>query len=666
MKKQSLLLVLFTFISGLVFSQTETLLEFDGEKVSKQEFLELYNKNNPNIDKSIDKADLDEYLELYINYRLKLRYAKDKGLDKDPNYLREVDTYRQQLVEPYINDREVTEALVMEAYERSQEFVRASHILLELPINFTPQDTLDVYNRAVKLRDRIIAGESFEDLAEMYSNDPSAKTQKPREGQKNAQKGNKGDLGYFTSFSMIYPFESAVYGLEVGEISMPVRTNRGYHIIYLRDRMPAFFSSCDLAHIWINFDNYSTEEEAKSKIMEANAMLNRGVVFDSVAKLYSDDLYSKDKKGRLEAQRVTTLPPEYIEKIKVMSIGELSKPFETKFGWHIIMPLELRPIPSLEQQRAVIEGRISKDSRSFRSIEEFIRKAKEEYGFVENIERIKPISDIITDSVFEGSWTIPINFEGDEVVFTIADESYTQMDIARFIEDNQNKQDSEYIPAFVDKAYRNFANSRVLHYADQKLEDKHPDLKASIDEFRDGILIFTVTDNMVWTKSITDSIGLESFYNKNKYNYMWKDRVDATVFSFHKDANIKKARKLVRRNYKKKKTNAEIVERIASKLKIKDNIDEMISYTWNKYERSSNNIVDRTNWELGVSEVIEEGKRNYIVINHSILPPQPKEIDEARGVITSHYQTHLEKEWIEDLRKTYSYKVNYEVYNTIK
>lgn len=659
-------LLLFSFILSKTFAQKDTdiLLEVDNEKITRKEFVDMFQRNNPNPEKKIIQKDLNEYLELYINFKLKLAEARKLGLDTMPEYKAEVNSYRQQLVEPYLNDKTVTEALVQEAYERTKEIVRASHILLLIPANATPKDTLEAYNKALSLRERILNGEDFGKLAEEYSDDPSAKDQTRPETNR-VIRGNKGDLGYFTAFNMIYPFESACYSLKAGEVSMPIRSQRGYHIIKLMDRRPAPFSSVNLAHIWINFDNHPSKEEAKRLIDEAYSELENKVSFDSVAMKYSDDKYSLQRNGVLVSQKTINMPVEYTEMIMQTPTNTYTKPFETRYGWHIIKPLLLIPLESLEIQRPVIEQRISRDVRSYRTIEEFVKKSKVEYNFKEDLTKLDAVAKIITDSVFSKSWEMPQSFEGKEVIFTVGNISFTQKDLAEEIEKLQQDQTPEYIPTYVNNMYRKISDKKVLDYADQMLETKYPDLKVTVDEFRDGILIFSITDKLVWNKSLIDSVGLNEYFEKNINKYQWRDRVDATVFNFHKPIDIKAARKVIQKGVKKKKTNDEIIEMLAKKFKVKENIIEYFDYKWGKYEKGENAIVDKSNWKLGISEPIQMDRRQHIVIVHQLLAPTSKTLTEAKGIATSDYQEYLEKEWIKYLRTNYTYKVNKDVLNSI-
>ncbi len=654
-------------------AQTESqaiVLEVAGEKISKDDFVRMFQKNSPNREETIPQEELNEYLELFINYKMKLAQAREYGLDTLKSYLEETNQYRQQLVAPYLNDATVSQQLVQEAYDRGKEFVSAAHILITIPANATPEDTLAAYNKALSVRKRLLAGEDFATLAKELSDDPSAKDRV--NPQTNATiKGNGGNLNYFTSMSMIYPFENVCYEMKVGEISMPVRTRFGYHVIKLTDRIPAFFSTTDIAHIWVNKDKH-TAEECEELINKAWSDLERGLSFDSVAKLYSDDGYSVNNGGLLANQQVTSLPREYVEQLKNLQLQQLSKPFVSSMGWHIVKPLVYAPLPTFEKQKASIEQRISKDERSYKTIESFAEKAKKEYGFSQSPEHLQEIEKIITDSVFEGKWVMPQDFDNSEELFRIGDYSYTVLDFAKDIEANQKKQIPEYIPEFVNKLYKDMVLQQVVRYADSKLEEKYPDLKATIDEFRDGVLIFAITDKMVWNKSVSDTIGLREFYNANKEKYKWNTRAEVTLWSVGGEVfNPKKLEKILKKAVKKSWTNEETKAKIAKAFKIKDPEKE-ITYRWSKFEQGDNQIVDRTVWNISTVEnnsVIMDTvstKKHIATVFHKFIQPEVKDLDDCKGAVTSDYQAYLEEQWLKELRKKYSYKINQEVFNSIR
>lgn len=668
MKKIVVLLTLFVLsLCSVAQTDNDVVIEVAGEKITKEAFLKMYNKNNLTPGK-IDKNDLDAYLELYINYKLKLLQAKELGLDTIPSYLEEVDKYRQQLIIPYLNDAEVTQSLIEEAYERTKTFVRASHILISLPENANPADTLNAYNKAMSIRERALKGEDFNALAKQYSDDPSAKDRKEQN-----YKGNGGELGYFTSMTMIYPFENACYSMEVGEISLPIKTRFGYHIIKLTDKIPAFFSTFDVAHIWVGIDK-RPEQESKAIIDDVYAKIQEGqITFDSLVKLYSDDKSTASVGGVLKNQKVNTVPANYIEEASKLKIGEVSAPFKTAFGWHIIKPVSYKAIPSLEQQRKTIEDRISKDERSFKSLESFESKAKLEYGFVEDKDGLKEIEKILTDSVFNATWIIPTEFSDNTELFRIGDFSFTINDFAKEIEKHQRIQPAEYIPTYIEKVYNTVVLEQVVNYADSKLEEKFPELKAEIQEFSDGVLIFSITDRMVWNKSLIDTLGLQTYFEANKQKYNWEKRVSTTLWSVEAAEKDKsKIEKLLKKSIAKSWTNEETKEKLSKKLKIKEDIDKKIIYKWGKYEKGDNKTVDALLWSdtsqvKGTikSQETKNKKLTFLVLD-SWLDDEPKELDDCKGLVTSDYQVFLEQQWISDLRTKYQYKIYRDVYDTIK
>lgn len=673
--KMKKIFVLFAlFVSALSFdlmAQTDedVVMEVAGEKISKAEFLKMYSKNNLTPG-NINKADLDAYLDLYINYKLKLLQAKELGLDTAQSYLEEVEKYRQQLIVPYLNDAQVTQSLIEEAYERTKTFVRASHILIALPENANPTDTLNAYNKAINLRERALKGEDFSVLAKQYSDDPSAKDKKEQN-----YKGNGGDLGYFTSMTMIYPFENACYSMNVGEISTPIKTRFGYHIIKLTDKIPAFCSSVDVAHIWVGKEKRS-EQESETIINEVYAKLQEGnVSFDSLVKVYSDDKSSVSTGGVLKNQKINTIPVNYVMQLSKLKEGEISAPFQTPFGWHIIKPIRYKEIPSLEQQRSAIENRISKDERSFKSLESFAEKSKKEYGFVEDKDLLKEIEKIITDSVFAASWTIPTDFTNNSELFRIGDFSFTVYDLAKEIEKHQRIQPAEYIPAYLEKVYNTVVLEQVVNYADSKLEDKYPEIKSDMKEFSDGVLIFSITDKMVWNKSLIDTLGLQTYFADNQLKYYWGKRASVTLWSIDTEKeNTEKVEKLLKKAIRKGWTNEETKAKLSQKLKIKESADinKKIVYKWNKYEKGDNKMVDSLFWtntleEKGAIKFCEtKNKKITFLILDSWIESEPKQLDECRGLVTSDYQSFLEKQWIEDLRAKYQYKINQQVYDSIK
>lgn len=673
MKKVVVLMVL--FVSSLcVFAQNDTdiILEVGSEKVTKAEFMKMYYRNNPTNSANLNKQDLESYLDLFVNYKLKLLQAKEEGLDTTQAFCDEVQKYRKQIVEPYINDRTITDSLIQEAYDRELEFVRASHILITIPANASPEDTLIAYKKAMMVREKALKGENFAKLAAEYSDDPSAKNSEEK-GQK--IQGNGGDLGYFTSMLMIYPFESACYAMKKGEVSMPVRTNFGYHIINLTDRIAADFKTVDLKHVLISADKHS-EEEAERLINEARANVELWGI-DSVAKVYSEDAYSAQKGGWLIHQRCNTIPPEFVEAMQTMKEGELSMPVKSRYGWHFFRLTKRYPIPSLQEEKQAISQRISKDQRAYRSMESFMEKAKAEYGYKVNEKSLKELSTVVTDSVFSANWQIPSDFKGDKVLFTIGDSSYTQMNMLNELYVSQRKQTPEYIPTFLEKFLKAYSDNKAYEYADERLEEKHAELAESMQSFKEGILIFAITDKEVWNRSLEDSIGVQVYYDANKKNYIWKERADATMWTLGKSINLKKATKLIKKYTNKGLTNDEINDKLLKAFSITENPKKYVAYSWNRYEKGANRNIDKLVWDTDiakdfsaknviVTDTVINTSKNVVLVLRQFDMPKQKTLDECKGIVTSQYQELLEQNWIMTLRNRYTYKINYEVFNSLK
>ena len=253
MKNRFLLLITLFSLTNFLFAQEAkdpVILNIAGENVPKSEFERVFKKNN-NKDTDYSKKAVHEYLQLYINYKLKVREALGSGMDTVQAFVDELAGYRSQLAQPYLVDKDVTESLIKEAYERMKTDIRASHILIKCDQNALPKDTLEAYNKALKIRGEITRGGDFNTIAKKSSEDPSAKE-------------NAGDHGYFSAMQMVYPFESAAYATKVSEVSQPVRTRFGYHLIKVTDSRPAQ-GEVRVGHIMVKIAAGAGEEDSISK-----------------------------------------------------------------------------------------------------------------------------------------------------------------------------------------------------------------------------------------------------------------------------------------------------------------------------------------------------------------------------------------------------------------
>ncbi len=645
MKKSVLFLALLSFSAAV---SAQTLMTVGNQNISKADFLAIYNKNNKN--EKATEASIKEYLGLYTNFRLKVAEAETQGLDTSVEFKRELAGYRKQLAQPYLIDKDASEALLREAYFNSTKEVRASHILINCAADIGPADTLRAYNRAMAARKRIVEGkEDFGVVAAATSDDPSAKT-------------NKGDLGYFTAFTMVYPFEKAAYSNTVGAISMPVRTKYGYHIIKTTDIRPAQ-GEMKAAHIMVRTQAGMAPADsikAAERIQELYKKVKAGENFEELAKQFSEDKNSARSGGLLQVFNTGKMVPEFENAAYALkNNGDISAPIKTAYGWHIIKRLDLKPVPAYETIQNDIKAKVNKDSRSDLNKVFFITKLKREYNFrtlQANIDAMaKPL--IVDSAIFKAAWKLQ-NAEGySATVMTIGNKNFTQFDFAKYIAANQTT-DAKATPIslIINRYFNQYAEKSLLETEENSLDGKYPEFKALIKEYRDGILLFELTDKTIWSKATSDTTGLKNFYNTNKTNYMWKDRTDATIYTCANEAVAAKVRKLLNN----KKVSQDSILRSINKENPAN-----LSIVSNKFEKGDNATIDKLEAKKGVTKNFKEGSQTVFVNIKNIIPAEPKALSEVRGSVTADYQRYLEEQWLKELRSKYAVSVNQDVLKTL-
>lgn len=629
------------------------LLTVGGEKITRGEFLRIYNKNNPATGGAIDKKSVTEYLDLFINFKLKVKEAKDMGLDTAKAFNAELGGYRKQLAVPYLTSKDVNEQLLNEAYERSKSDVKASHILISVNENALPKDTAAAYKKIMGIREKILKGEDFGKMAQMYSEDPSAKD-------------NKGDLGYFTVFNMVYPFETAAYNTPQGQVSMPVRTRFGYHIVKVEGKRAAQ-GSIRAAHIMVKIPKDAKQidiDAAKTKIDEVYNKLKAGEKFEDLATKYSDDKASAKKGGELPWFGTGRMVPEFEEAaFKLSKDGDYSEPVLTPYGWHIIKRLEKKGIPSFDEVKGDYKSKIAKDSRSEKGKEVLVGKIKLESNFKEDPKALAEFYKVVDSTLYDGNWVTIKAAALNKFLFSIGSVTYTQQDFAKYIGTHQVKRNKDAaIQGIINAMYSKFVEESVLAYEDKQLEAKYPAFRDLLNEYRDGMLLFEITDKKVWSKAVEDTTGLKGFYENTKTNYMWPERVQVTVFKCANKDVASKLRKYLKKNAKKNPTNEDILKEINKTSQLDLQIEDGL------FAKGENEVVDKAApWTAGtLSADIDAEKSVNIVRVNKVLPSQPKSIAEARGLITADYQNFLEKQWLEGLHKKYNVSVDKTVLDSIK
>jgi len=646
-----------TFLILSVFfnlnAQDKVLLTIDDEKITKAEFERIYKKNNSG--QSVENKSIEEYLDLFINFKLKVFEAEKRGLDTTQAFIKELSGYKKQLAKPYFVDEKVEESLLKEAYERLKTDVHAAHILVKVAPDALAADTLAAWQKIEKAKKEIESGKSFEEVAKKYSEDPSSES--------------GGDLGYFTAFRMVYDFENVAYNTKPGQVSNIFRSQFGYHIIKVIETRPSM-GEVKVAHIMLSVPQNATKEEEQKvidKINEIYQELQKGADFAQMAKEYSIDKQSSTKGGELpwfKSGNMGMVPEFETASFALQKPGDISKPVRTKYFWHIIKLLEKKDIGTYEQLKTDIKSRISKDARAQKSKAAVIERLKNEYKIKEDLKTVADFYKVVDKSVFAGEWKAEAAAKLNKVMFSLGDTSLTQSQFAKFIESKQGRKEQE-IKDFVDERYKQFVDNTVTKYEEDRLEKKYDDFRFLMKEYHDGILLFELTDQMVWSKAVKDSVGLAAFYEKNKNNYMWDERADATVY-YCKDAETKKAvQELLKKKAKKGYTNEDIMKMINGEGDI-TNENKKLRIENGIYLKGENRAVDHFAWNLFPEDEISKAIKREYIYEGKMIKPSVKTLDEAKGLVTADYQEFLEKEWIAQLRAKYKISVDKEVLKTVE
>ncbi len=624
------------------------LMTVNNVPVYKSEFEQIYWKNKK--EKVATKEDLDEYMELFSKFKLKVTEAEDLGMDTVASFIKELDGYRVQLEKPYLVDKQVNERLITEAYDRINTEIRASHILIKMDGSATPEDTLKAYNKIKNIREKILRGDlTFAEAAKRMSEDESAKQ-------------NHGDLGYFTAFRMVYSFESAAFNTPVGEISQPFRSRFGYHIVKTVDSR-AGRGSVKVSHLMLSIKKEMSEldkENLRKKIYELYEKLGEGESFVKLAKEFSEDRQSKLKMGKEAWLKPGEAFLEFDSvAFSLKNNGDYSTPFLTKVGWHIIKKGDYKPVGDLESMRQELKNKIQRDVRAQISKGKFIVKLKEEYAFSEVTKNKTELYKVIDNSVFKGKWNPESTNELKGELFSFADRTYSQQDFASYIASTQKPSKNNDIVKFINNKYSKYVANMLIAYERTQLSKKYPEFRDLLKEYRDGILLFGITDEKVWSKGVEDTTGLKEYYELHKNEYMWPDRVDAKIFTSSNKKTINTAYKLVKKG---KIGHDSIVNYLNKESQLN------IKFENGRFVENEKEVIKDFSWATGLNKpkLIDEleGKYSFVIIAKK-LPSQVKELKEAKGLITAAYQDYLENTWLDALRKKYPIQINKDILYSI-
>lgn len=627
---------------ALAQDQEETLLIVGGKPVQKDELIYLISKGKgaESTVPGLSREEFEENFELFVNYKLKVREAESLGLDQSEEFQNEFASFKETLIAPYLIKNSLEEGELRKTYSRMQEIIRASHILFQFPPNASNEDSLIVLKMALKVKNEIENGGDINALAVQYSDDPSAKT-------------NRGDLGYFTSLQMVQPFEDAAFGLQVGKVSDPVLTNFGYHIIQVKDRIPNP-GQVRVSHILVRFDPQipSQEENARRKISDIYSEIQKeSTIWEDIVKTFSEDPGTKENGGLLPWFGIGAMIPEFeMAAFSLSEIGEISPPLKTQYGYHILRLEGKKQLEPFEELEESIRSRILRDSRSGMIQSQVMAVQKARYGFKENEENLSKLSLTLNETPKADFGSI-LESRGlsDTELFNLQGIKYLASDLWK------SMQEDEFIPrgkgGTFDLWYSRFVSEILTKTEEKDLEANNKEYGMLLKEYRDGILLFSLMNQEVWQKGISDSLGQVEFYRKNITNYQWKNRVEASIVRVIDQTKLESARKALQNS----SFNPTVFQSFESNFKA----NSPLAFTTESgtFEYQDHPILSKVNLDLPYQELVVDGS-TYLINLGQKIPSGPRKFEESRGLVIRDYQEYLENTLTQKLKGKYPVQIN--------
>lgn len=701
---------------------------------------------------SEDTVAAEAFLEQVINDQRIIIDAQKRGYDKTEAFKEEIEGYRSMLAESYFTDSTTIKQILKETYSWLKDEVHAAHIMYQLPEFAEPTDTLAIFNKLIEIRNKALVGEDFAVLAQQYSQDKKSNS-------------SGGDLGWFRAMRFLYPLEKAAYTTPVGQISMPVRTKGGFHIVKVIDRRP-FSGSVLVQHILKSVPPNAPEsvnQKAKATLDSLYILISKGAAFEDVCRRYSDDTKYKNLGGFLPAFTIGSREEVAFEQAAfALKVSEVSKPVRTTSGWHLIKLIKKIPLESFEEASAKLKDKIGTDSRGDVIRENRLNKLKKQMKFVENEEIERKAFATADTNILIKKWNYDVNDELIfKTIFSIGSKNYPTKAFFDFAVDRQTFEriPAGYTPTMVMRSFfKKFVENTVKSYAEVNLEELNPEFKMLMNEYSRSLLKMELLNDLVYEKSTSDTTGQRLFYEKNKDRYQFPQRVLATVVASKdskivfqvkevlekgKPYNLKRLYRkplyflrnlsdltpehkiilvnildIMRKNkgyvleigghtdqHEEDNISAErlekskaylvanglsierIIENDYAKTKQADKFDwaknqrvafafysnnkkdvEKIFNTKNPnavviedgyFKKGDNKFVDITTWEVGKQTVAKEGYFADVTIEQ-VEPARYKTLRECRGQVLSEYQKYLETQFRADLQNKYPVRLNTE------
>jgi peptidyl-prolyl cis-trans isomerase SurA len=610
--------------------------------VDKEEFLQLMAKERESESptNSLTRKEFEENFESFLSYKLKVIEAESIKLDQMEEFNLEFSSIKESLIAPYLIKNSIEEGEVKKVYARLQEIVRAKHILFQFPPNPKKEDSIAVLQLALKVKAELENGGDFSALAANYSDDPSAKV-------------NKGDLGYFTGLQMVQQFEEAAYTLPVGSISDPILTDFGYHIIQVSGRQ-ANPGEVQVSHILVRFDseNPSQEENARRKISDIYAEIQKeSTIWEEIVQTYSEDFGTKSAGGVLPWFGVGTMIPEFeVAGFSLTEIGEVSPPIKTAYGYHILRLEGKRGLQPYEEVEQSIRSKILRNSKTGMIQSQVVAIQKSRFGFQENELGISTVAGAVTATdILSFGAAIQEKKLGGTVLFKVNTSFYTAGDLVNFMQTKEitPKGTGTFFELWLDK----FTEATLAKTEEVDLEKNNKAYQMLLKEYRDGILLFSLTNQEVWQKGLNDSLGQQAFFEKNAQKYQWKGRVQAYLTKVNDASKLENARKFLQNK------GFDTDSFAAFEADYRSNYPDAYATESGTFEYEAHPILSKVDLNTPYQELVIEGT-SYVLVVGKVYPPGPRKFEEARGLIIRDYQEFLDQALTKRLKEKYPIQIN--------
>jgi peptidyl-prolyl cis-trans isomerase SurA len=649
MKIRQVLTIFIIFLNqGSSFTQTlndKVLLTVGNQKVTSGEFIRMYKKSFD----TTEARSIDDYLKQYIDFKLKVEDAISAGIDTTRAFRTELQGYRDQLAQNYLTDNDAREKLLQKAYQRYLIELNGWHILVNCPLESKPEDTLKAWKKARDIRERIIQGEPFEQVARSSSDDPSVKI-------------NGGNLGFFTAFQMIMPFEDAAYNLKIGEISQPVRSPYGYHIITVKGKRPSQ-GKIKVAHIMKALSPGASDEEQKNAedvIRDVYKQLQAGASFSDLAKKYSDHKESSPNGGELNWFSAGEIITDFAEPaLALKKNGDYTSPVRTYFGWHIIKRLDKKEPGSYIETKPYLESKLNTSYLNSIGKQSLIEKLKKEYRLNVNTVAFNWFITHTDTMIIMGKARYNRAEMPSGNIYTFANQQFTTREFASFLEKRGQMISTRDSSVFITESLNTRITDHILSYEDANLEKKYPEFKYLVNEFHDGILLFEISGRKVWNKAQDDSSGIKNYYERNKQKFLTKEKIAGTIYTLRKSDGMKSLEKAFKTYSKDPNKEKKLVERFIKKR------DSLLTVKKGIWEKGENKYIDSLDWKKNEQKAIIDGFPSIIIVN-KIIEGVPLPLREVRGEVIAGFQQELETDWIKQLKNKFAVKIDNGVLEDIR